>query len=1434
MVTTPHPRPAQPVSPRPGRAYRWFAIVVWSLFTFAAVMVLAVSALWWWAGTDGSLATVLGWAGRYQPVVATGASGALRAGGQMDTLAWQQGGLSVKAEGVRLAWQPLTLLQGELTITELAAARITVMDQRPPSNEPPAGAPTALGLPISLSVNKLAIGQLDFTGPSTTTTTTATAATAVSVTDIAGRYAFDGTQHRVTMTSVRVADGLYKGTATLQANAPLTLDARLDAVVQARLPAATAAKPVSPASPASSASSSSSAAARPATLPVTAQLTARGQLTDLSVEADVRVDTPAPAAPTAATKAADKGLKPLQPSAKLKARITPWEPQPVAQADATFQNLDVAAFVPNTPRTTLTGSISVQPLAPPATGAVPGQFWAGKVKLTNASSGPWDQQRLPLEALDAEGQWQNGVGVLQAFKAQLAGGEVTATGRWSTLTPPAPAAPPSAAPAPADPTWSLQATLANIDPARLYSTLTPGPLNGAAAVQSVGPAIGFDVKLKTTGPAPKNKNALQLQSAIANGSWNPALAGGTLTLSELQVRTHDAALTGQLVAQPTHVTGPSGQGKLSFTAPGLDAKLQGALSATTGKGELQVRGTNAATLLAWLRTLPGLPASVQTARATGSGELTGQWTGGWRDPAINLLANVPQLDVRLPQDNAVAATAAAVTSATAVTPATAAAQPIKPDTSALPNLLQLQGVQLTLAGRLSQAQLSAQGRATLDQRQVNLQLAATGGRSTAAATLAASSWQAAVQQLNVALVDPALGSAKRQGSAAAAGAFNATNAWALALRSPVTLKWQPPSASGKVGGLTTSAGQATLSAPAIARAAAGAAKATPLSPVAPAVIAWQPVRWQPNSLATAGTITGLPLAWAEVLMGPQLASNGLSGDLIFNADWDALLTDTLRLKANLTRSSGDLTVQATSPEGTSTRLNAGIRQAQLSVANDGDALNLALRWDSARAGTADGQLTTRLSRSAAASATAAPALGGWTWPASAPLRGQLKAQLPQVGVWSVLAPPGWRLRGSLGANIAIGGTRGTPQLSGDLLADDMALRSVVDGFEFGSGKLRARLDGTRLRINEFTLYGAGGPSGGGVLTAQGEAAFTNGQPQVQLNAKLTRLRASIRTDRQLTVSGDIQARLQGSAADVTGALVVDQARIALPDEGTPQLGSDVVVRRASGPARVRATPGTTPKAPEPPTDANAASAATRAVKVDVKLDLGPDFRVQGKGIDTRVAGVLTLSGDAANGPRLVGTVNTVGGQYRAYGQRLDVEQGLLRFNGPLDNPSLDILAIRSDAFQTGQRVGVQITGTALIPRIRLYAQPELPDAEKLAWLITGKATASGGAEAALLQQAALALIGSKTGGSSGGLVSSLGLDELSFKTGSSNADGSASQASVTLGKRFSRNFYAAYERSVSGALGTLFIFYDLSQRFTVRAQAGEQSAIDLIYTVPYD
>ena len=233
----------------------------------------------------------------------------------------------------------------------------------------------------------------------------------------------------------------------------------------------------------------------------------------------------------------------------------------------------------------------------------------------------------------------------------------------------------------------------------------------------------------------------------------------------------------------------------------------------------------------------------------------------------------------------------------------------------------------------------------------------------------------------------------------------------------------------------------------------------------------------------------------------------------------------------------------------------------------------------------------------------------------------------------------------------------------------------------------------------------------------------------------------------------------------------------------------------------------------------------------VTLDLGREFQVRGRGIDTRVAGELTLRSQFHAGvpPTLTGELRTVGGRFQAYGQQLEIERGVMRFTGTYDNPSLNILAIRP---KLTQRVGVQITGTALLPRVRLYAEPDLPEAEKLAWLVLGRSAAGGGAEAAVLQQAAMALLGGQD--QSGGIAGKLGLDELSVSGASDVGSGGASAATVTLGKRISQNFYVAYERSLAGTLGTFSIFYDLSKRFTLRARTGEKSAVDLIFKFSYD
>jgi translocation and assembly module TamB len=1315
----------------PRRRLRWLRAAALAVGGLALLIVLAISALWWWTGTEGSLATALRWTAQSQPLVTQRATGSLRAGGHVDQLLWQKDGLRVEARDVTLAWQPWSLLQGKLTLNQLTAASVQVDDQRVPSKS--TAPPTTLGLPLPVALDAFSVAQLRWTGP--------TALTGVSASGISGRYQFNGLQHQLELLGAQVASGRYSGRAVLTASGPLVLDASLAGALTTALPASKTA------------------------LPLAFQATARGPLTELLINAELQMT-----APSAAGAA--------QPQATATARVTPWAAQPLPHADARFRDLDLASLWPDAPQTRLSGSASVRPME----GSRPA--WALQLQAANRLAGSWDEKKLPLEQLETEGEWREGTALVRTLKAKLGGGELLASGEWMQ------AESNSAGQAASAQSWKLQATLQHVNPAQLHSQFAALPLNGSASVRSQGEAIGFEASVQTAGsgnkPAVRTASSktnpigqlgqLRLRDASATGSWNPRQAGGTLLLSALRMRTDDAELAGQLETQPA---ARGGKGQLSLTAPGLSATLQGELRQSSGGGNVGLHGRDAAQALRWLQQLPGLPAALQTASASGSAELQASWQGGWADPAVQARFDLPALDWR---------------------PATAVAATAADTAGTAPGEFKIRALQATLSGRLSQAQLAAQGRIEVEQRRFTLQLAAAGGRVQLAgaptATWGEAAWQGLLNQFSVSLEDPALG----------------VGTWQLVTRNALPLQWTP--ARGGVGAaFEGGAGEATLSAP--------PERVSPGTPQQ-ATLSWQPVRWRPGELVSAGKLSGLPLAWIALLGGPQLAGAGLGGNLLLDGQWDATLGERLQLKASLARRSGDITMQAETVQGSSARVAAGLKQAQLSLLSNGDALTLALRWDSERAGTADGQLQTRLSRSTRTQAD--QGVGGWFWPPDAPLNGQLRVQLPRIGVWSLLAPPGWRLRGSLAADLAVGGTRTAPLLTGDLQANDLALRSVVDGIEFANGRLRARLDGRRMRISEFTLQGAGDKGTGGVLTAQGEAGWVDGKPQVLLDARLERLRASLRTDRQLTVSGQLQASLQGDQAALDGKLVIDQARIILPDEGTPQLGDDVVVRTSRGAAAGQ-------KAPAETSAQTATTKSNRLVKLAVQLDLGRDFRIQGKGLDTRVRGTLALYGDSLAGPRLTGTVNTFGGQYRAYGQRLDVEQGALRFTGAIDNPALDILAIRPNLTQ---RVGVQITGTALLPRVRLYAQPELPDAEKLSWLVIGRPSAGGGAETELLQQAALALLGGKGGGLSGGLAASLGLDELSFRGSASNANGGTSEGAVTLGKRFSRNFYAAYERSISGALGTLYVFYDLSQRFTVRAQAGQQSALDLIYTVPYD
>ncbi|MDO5623487.1 MAG: translocation/assembly module TamB domain-containing protein [Pseudomonadota bacterium] len=1411
---------APPRRRRLPRALRWLA---WLLAALLALLLLAAGGLWIWAGTDGSLATALRLAGARVPLVTEEVTGNLRGSGKVRHLVWEQGGLRVDVHDAAIQWTPVALLSRTLRIEHLGASRIVIDDQRAPSESPSAGPPGAIRLPLNIAIQQIHAGELTWAGPP-----------AYTMREIDGSFSYDGQRHLLALDHARVEDGTYHARAAVTAHDPMTLDVALAGVLTAPVPGASAPLPLivqarlqgpvsemraqadlvaaEPAAPGASAARRAALPELPAVeLPGTGLGAAIAQALSASAPAYAPHAKPPPApAPPAGVALADV------PEAHASALITPWGAQPVPEAHARLRALDVGAIWAEAPVTHLTGQLDITPLPPDATGAA---GWAVQADIRNRAPGPWDQRRLPLDRAVADLTWQAGVATVRDLHADLGGGTVASTGRW--VAPPAAVASEPAAPAPAPAasapapagTWQIDTRITGVNPAALHTQLAAFPLDGTAQVEGAGSDVDFDIALQARAqraqpPAragesaaealARDLRALRLRDATATGRWT----GQVLDLTRLRVRTDEAELSGSARLRPTDAAGPGGSVDVRFTAPGATFTVKGEALPASGTGTLQAQVPDAAHLLAWAQKLPGGAEALAGVHASGNASLRADWRGGWRDPAVQATLAVPRLDARLPG----AASAASAAAPAAATPATKPAA--QPTTAADTSLIQLRNLQARLSGRLSQADLSVNGQLTQDQRALDLRLAATGGRSTPqAASLADSGWRATISQLQASVRAPELG----QGT------------WLLGKRgAAVPLAWSP--AQG--GRFDAGAGELVITSPA---------------PVAEAVLRWGPTQWHAGELRSTGQLTGLPLQWAERVAGAQLADMGLTGSVVFNGDWDLALGQSLRLQAHLARASGDLTVLTTDAQtGVQSRVAAGLREARLSLGSDGQTVNARLNWDSAQAGTVTAQLATPLA--------ATRGEGGrtqWSWPEDAALQGQVEARLPQISAWSVLAPPGWRLRGSLHADARIGGTRMQPLVTGTLGADDLALRSVVDGVQFEGGRLRARLDGTRVLIDEFLLRGAGDKAdaaSGGTLRATGVAGWIDGRAQARLDATLQQLRASIAADRQVTASGSVQAALDGRALAVDGRLRVDRALILLPEESAPSLSDDVIVRGAGGKVMYgKQAPGAVAMPTSAPGqqdavqkaragDADAAASEPLTVRANVQLDLGDDFRLRGMGIDTRLAGVLTLTADGplTTMPRMSGTVRTIGGNFRAYGQMLNITRGNIVFSGNIANPALDIVALRPN-YASDQRVGAQVMGTALLPRVRLYSEPALPEGETLAWLLLGRAAPTSGAEAAMLQTAALALLGGREGR---GLAATFGLDELSFSGG--DGAGGVADASVTLGKRLSDRLYAAYEHSLAGAGGTLLIFYEISRRWTLRGQASENAAVDLIFRLSFD
>ncbi len=572
---------------------------------------------------------------------------------------------------------------------------------------------------------------------------------------------------------------------------------------------------------------------------------------------------------------------------------------------------------------------------------------------------------------------------------------------------------------------------------------------------------------------------------------------------------------------------------------------------------------------------------------------------------------------------------------------------------------------------------------------------------------------------------------------------------------------------------------------------------------------WSRVKWQAESANASGSKTAALLEAEASLdafaIAPLLArlqpDFGWGGDLKVTGRLKLMSAPTFSADVVVERASGDLTVTD----------EVSTQALQLTD------LRLGLNADKGTWSFTQGLAGKTLGVAAGAVVARTSATAMWP-PADAPLSGVLEVQVANLGTWGNWIPTGWRVTGGLRTSASIGGTFGAPQYTGEVRGTGVGVRNFLQGVNVSDGDVLIALQGSTARIERFTAK-----AGAGSMSLEGNAVL-GATPQANLKVRADKFQLLGRVDRRVVVSGEAQLQLDADKVALDGTFRVDEGLIDFSRSDAPELSDDVQVVRAAG--------KTAPRSPDAIATAKAASAAAekpinkraRNVALNLRVDLGNKLRLRGRGLDTGLQGDLRITSPEGK-LALNGSVRAVEGTYAAYGQKLTIDRGTISFSGPAENPRLYIQATRPNI---DMRVGVNITGNAQNPRVRLFSEPEVSEIDKLSWLVLGRASDGlGRTDTALLQRAAMALLAGEGEGLTDQFTRALGLDEVSLR----QTDGDTRETILTLGKQLSRRWYVGYERGLNSTTGTFQLIYRIAQRFTLRAQSGSDNSLDVIWII---
>jgi len=598
-----------------------------------------------------------------------------------------------------------------------------------------------------------------------------------------------------------------------------------------------------------------------------------------------------------------------------------------------------------------------------------------------------------------------------------------------------------------------------------------------------------------------------------------------------------------------------------------------------------------------------------------------------------------------------------------------------------------------------------------------------------------------------------------------------------------------------------------------------------------------PGRWETAGRADNLVITRSMLRQIMRATDPQAAAHAEQGRQRVNAQvpdgqrrialdvsWDLKFAGALSGRARVARRDGDLRIPGDPP------IPLGLTSLVLDVAAkptgaNTSSVNATLDVRTQKMGV--------LSGSAAAVLVAQPG-GALTLDTARPLQVRLDADIADLAWVDLFVGDTMEVRGKLQANVAAQGTPGGKwTTSGTIRGQSLRVVRIDDGVRLIDGTLAAHLQDTRLVLDSLRFpaslrvmpdewrtreWVTSNPDAkNGYIEAGGQWDLLQAQGAVHLT--LHRFPALQRSDRYAMVSGTVDIDAQLPSISISGDLKADAGWFRLEIlQGVPSLDDDVRVIRAGEDEQARASP--------------------LQMSMDLKFDMGPRFYITGMGLDAGLLGAIQIR--MADG-RLtgIGALHTRGGGIEAYGQKLRLRRGTLTFQGRLDNPLLDIEALR-----TGDQVeaGVRVSGTAQRPRIDLVSYPEVSDVEKLSWLILGRGPDEGGSDAALLLSVGTALLG---GGQP--FYRQMGLDELSIRSGTIGSTGSllpdrtvASQINldsnsdlatqfVVASKHFANGITLSVEQAMAGSETVGRASYRLARGLSLDLKAGTISGIALVY-----